>query len=54
MIMTSPKEFTSSPVGSIPSDWQVRRLTECANIDSDNLDTKTAGNFTFSYISLSE
>ncbi len=54
MIMTSPKEFTSSPVGSIPNDWQVRRLTECANIDSDNLDSKTAGNYTFSYISLSD
>ena len=49
-----PDGYKNSPLGIIPEDWEVKRLDEVCEIDSRSLSSKTAPDYSFNYISLSD
>ena len=48
----SQKGFKQTELGSIPEDWEVKKLADLADIDPENLSSETAKNYEFQYISL--
>lgn len=44
--------YKKTELGIIPDDWDVKKLGDIANIDSDNLKSDTDPNYSFKYISL--
>jgi type I restriction enzyme S subunit len=46
--------YTSTDLGPVPIDWHVKRLDEVAEIDPDNLGSRTPADFAFNYISLED
>ena len=45
------KGYKQTEVGVIPSDWEVKKLGEIADIDPDNLSSLTDPSYSFNYIS---
>ena len=52
--MVVPKGYKQSNVGVIPEDWDVRRVNDISDIDSDSLGTSTDPSYSFKYISLED
>jgi type I restriction enzyme S subunit len=48
------EEWTETPIGEIPADWNVERLEDVADINSDGFSEDDWPSETFEYISLSE
>lgn len=48
------KKFKDSKLGLIPSDWQIKIISELASVDENSLKATTDNNYTFDYISLSD
>lgn len=54
MSVVSKAGFKETDAGWIPSKWDVARLGDLANVDSESLSNKTLADFEFSYISLGD
>lgn len=46
--------YKDSPLGKIPSDWEVRHFEDIADIDKDSLKGNTPKDYQFEYVSLSD
>lgn len=46
--------YKDSPLGKIPSDWEVRHFEDIAVIDKDSLKVNTPKDYQFEYVSLSD
>ena len=46
--------YKDSPLSKIPNDWEVKHFEDVAEIDNESLNTLTAKDYEFDYISLSD
>ncbi|MCU0472099.1 MAG: restriction endonuclease subunit S [Bacteroidales bacterium] len=46
--------YKDSPLGKIPDDWEVKHFEDVADIDNESLNSLTAKDYEFDYISLSD
>lgn len=47
-------KYKQSRIGIIPSDWNIARIEDIADVDKNSLNSKTEPNYKFKYISLSD
>jgi len=52
--MNSNTKYKDSPLGKIPSDWEVRHFEDIADIDKNSLKGNTPKEYQFEYVSLSD
>jgi type I restriction enzyme S subunit len=52
--MNNNTTYKDSPLGKIPSDWEVRHFEDIADIDKDSLKGNTPKDYQFEYVSLSD
>lgn len=51
---TKSQGYKQTEVGVIPEDWDVRKINDICEINSENLSTNTNPNFEFNYIALED
>lgn len=49
-----PIGYRSTPLGTIPNDWEIVRFIDVADIDKESLNGDTPKDYSFDYISLSD
>ncbi|MCX8480521.1 MAG: restriction endonuclease subunit S [Sediminibacterium sp.] len=52
--MTNTSTYKQTPIGLIPTDWEVKKMGEIALVDNESLKSTTEPNYEFDYISLSD
>ena len=49
-----PQGYKATPLGIIPQEWEVKKVKDICNVDTNSLTTKTPLTYEFEYISLSD
>ncbi len=52
--MVIKEGYKQTEIGLIPKDWEVKRIEDIVEVDSDNLSSSTDPEYQFKYISLED